>query len=124
MASLAVYDAERGRPGSTMTDYGDAVWWAFTTITTVGYGDRYPVTAEGRLVAVLLMLSGIGLLGAVTASVASWFVNRVAEAAQAKEDEDDAALLAQVRDLTAEVRQLRSELAAARTPAAGPVSSG
>jgi voltage-gated potassium channel len=81
MASLAAYDAERGATGSTMEDYDDAVWWALTTITTVGYGDQYPVTSEGRLVAVLLMLSGIALLGVVTASVASWFVRRVAEAA-------------------------------------------
>ncbi len=126
MASLAVYDAERGRSGSTVTDYDDAVWWAFTTITTVGYGDQYPVTAEGRLVAVLLMLSGIGLLGVVTASVASWFVNRVAEAARAEDEAEDAALLAQVRELAEEVRQLRSELSAVRTADVprGPVSRG
>ena len=128
MASLAVYDAELGRPGSTVADYGDAVWWAFTTITTVGYGDQYPVTPEGRLVAVLLMLSGIGLLGVVTASVASWFVNRVAEAARAEEEAEDAALVAQVRELAEEVRQLRSELSAARAADAGgtpgPVSRG
>jgi voltage-gated potassium channel len=116
MASLAAYDAERGAPGATMTGYGDAVWWAFTTITTVGYGDQYPVTGQGRLVAVLLMLGGIALLGVVTAAVASWFVGRVAEAAQAQDDADDAALLAEVRELAAEVRALRAELAAAGEP--------
>ena len=111
MASLAVYDAERDAPEASITSYGDAVWWALTTITTVGYGDRYPVTGEGRLVAVLLMLGGIALLGVVTAAVASWFVGRVAEAAQAQDDADDAALLAEVRELAAEVRRLRAELA-------------
>jgi voltage-gated potassium channel len=111
MASLAVYDAERGAPDASITAYDDAVWWSVTTITTVGYGDRYPVTAEGRLVAVLLMLSGIALLGVVTAAVASWFVGRVAEAAQAQDDADDAALRAEVRQLAAEVRALRAELA-------------
>ena len=110
MASLAAYDAERGEPGATMTDYGDAVWWALTTITTVGYGDQYPVTGEGRLVAVLLMVSGIALLGVVTAAVASWFVGRVAEAAQADDDASDAELRAQLGALTQEVRALRAEL--------------
>ena len=110
MASLAAYDAERGTPGASITGYGDAVWWALTTITTVGYGDEYPVTPEGRLVAVLLMVGGVALLGVVTAAVASWFVQRVAEAAQAQDEEDDAALLTEVRELAEEVRRLRAEL--------------
>ena len=122
MASLAVYDAERGAPDASITDYGDAVWWALTTITTVGYGDEYPVTADGRLVAVLLMVSGIALLGVVTAAVASWFVGRVAEAAQAQDDADDAALLVEVRELADEVRRLRAELADRRELDAPPVS--
>jgi len=123
MASLAVYDAERGAPGALITGYGDAVWWALTTITTVGYGDEYPVTPEGRLVAVLLMISGIALLGVVTAAVASWFVGRVADAARnedrAARAEDDAAdaaadeaVRAEIRALAEEVRQLRAELGA------------
>ena len=115
MASLAVYDAERGAPDAQITAYGDAVWWALTTITTVGYGDEYPVTGQGRLVAVLLMISGIALLGVVTAAVASWFVGRVADAARAQDDAADAAadeaLRAEVRALAEEVRSLRAELA-------------
>ena len=111
MASLAALDAERNAPRATITTFGDALWWAFTTITTVGYGDRYPVTGQGRLVAVLLMLAGIALLGVVTAAVASWFVGRVTEAAQAQDDEDDAALRAEVHALADEVRRLRAELA-------------
>jgi len=121
MASLAVYDAERGAPGASITSYGDAVWWALTTITTVGYGDEYPVTGDGRLVAVLLMVSGIALLGVVTAAVASWFVGRVAEAAQAQDDADDAALLVEVRELADEVRRLRAELADRSELGAPPV---
>jgi voltage-gated potassium channel len=120
MASLSVYDAERGAPDASIVTYGDAVWWGFTTITTVGYGDAYPVTGEGRLVAVLLMLGGIALLGVVTAAVASWFVGRVAEAAQVEDDAAGAALRDEVRALAAEVRALRAELGAARggvTPA-------
>lgn len=111
MASLAALDAERDAPRATITTFGDALWWAFTTITTVGYGDRFPVTGQGRLVAVLLMLAGIALLGVVTAAVASWFVGRVTEAAQAQDDEADAALRAEVHALADEVRRLRAELA-------------
>jgi len=121
MASLAELDAERGDPEATITTFGDALWWAFTTITTVGYGDRYPVTGEGRLVAGLLMVAGIALLGTVTAAVASWFVGRVADAARTEDmaarAEDDAAdaaadeaLRAELRALTEEVRRLRAEL--------------
>ena len=67
-------DAERSAPDASITTFGEAVWWTITTISTVGYGDRYPVTVEGRLVAATLMVAGIALLGVVTASIAagSW----------------------------------------------------
>jgi voltage-gated potassium channel len=121
MASLAELDAERGAPEATIGSFGDALWWAFTTITTVGYGDRYPVTGQGRLVAVLLMVAGIALLGVVTAAVASWFVGRVTAAAQADDDRADdrvrEEVLAQVRELSEQVTLLRAELADARAAA-------
>jgi voltage-gated potassium channel len=71
LGALAVLDAERDAPGANITSFGDAVWWACTTVTTIGYGDRYPVSAEGRAVAVVLMVVGIGLVGAVTGAVAT-----------------------------------------------------
>lgn len=77
VAGLAVLDAEQDAPGSNIRSFGDAVWWAFTTITTVGYGDYYPVTLMGRLVAVGLMAAGVALLGTVTALLAAWFVEQV-----------------------------------------------
>ena len=80
LGALAVLDAERGAPGANLTAFGDSLWWAATTVTTVGYGDHYPVTTEGRFVAVALMLVGIGLVGAVTASVATWILGHVAAA--------------------------------------------
>jgi voltage-gated potassium channel len=55
------------------------LWWALTTIATVGYGDRYPVTGQGRLVAAGLMVAGIAVLGVVTASIASWLIEKVRE---------------------------------------------
>jgi voltage-gated potassium channel len=77
-AALAVLDVERSSTDANITDFGDAMWWAVTTMTTVGYGDRYPVTGVGRLVAFALMVGGIALLGTVTATLASWLVETVA----------------------------------------------
>jgi voltage-gated potassium channel len=65
--------------GATIHNYGDALWWAIVTVTTVGYGDKYPVTAGGRGVAVALMLVGIGLIGVLTATIASYFVEEKAD---------------------------------------------
>ena len=78
LGTLAVLDAERDAPGANITTAGDALWWATTTVTTVGYGDLFPVTTAGRFVAVVLMVVGIGLVGSVTASIASWLLARVA----------------------------------------------
>lgn len=77
VAALAVTDAERGQHGANITSFGDGWWWAITTMTTVGYGDRYPVTTQGRFVATGLMIGGIALLGTVTATLASWLSDRV-----------------------------------------------
>jgi voltage-gated potassium channel len=65
---------EHKAKGANIHSYGDALWWAIVTVTTVGYGDRFPVTAGGRGVAVVLMLTGIGLIGVLTATVASYFI--------------------------------------------------
>jgi voltage-gated potassium channel len=77
VAAVAVYDAERDAPDASITTFGDALWWTITTISTVGYGDRYPVTFEGRLIAASLKVAGIALLGVVTASIAAWFVENL-----------------------------------------------
>jgi voltage-gated potassium channel len=66
--------------GSNIHSYPDALWWAIVTVTTVGYGDRYPVSEGGRAVAVILMLLGIGLIGVLTATVASVFVKEHTDA--------------------------------------------
>jgi voltage-gated potassium channel len=65
---------EENAKGSNIHSYPDALWWAIVTVTTVGYGDRYPTTEGGRAVAVILMLVGIGLIGVLTATVASVFI--------------------------------------------------
>lgn len=106
VASLAMLDAERGADGATITSFGDSLWWALTTVTTVGYGDHFPVTPQGRFIAAGLMVSGIALIGVVTASFASWLIERVAEV----EEESRAATRRDVHALTVEVAQLRALL--------------
>jgi voltage-gated potassium channel len=71
---------EENAKGSNIHSYPDALWWAIVTVTTVGYGDRYPTTEGGRAVAVVLMLVGIGLIGVLTATVASVFVKEHTDA--------------------------------------------
>ena len=106
--ALAITSAERGQPSSTIDGFGDGLWWAVTTLSTVGYGDTYPVTTTGRLVAVTLMLAGITLLGVVTATLASWLVEQVADA----NDAEQAATRRQVEELAGQIRELRRELGA------------
>lgn len=106
VGALAGLDAERSSPDANITSYGDAVWWAMTTITTVGYGDQYPVTATGRAVATGLMLGGVALLGTVTATLASWLVQRVTDEVEVEQ----AATRRDVEALTAEVAALREAL--------------
>ncbi len=115
-AALAVTDAERGRPGATIANLGDGFWWATTTLTTVGYGDLYPVTTEGRVIAVALMIGGVTLLGAVAATLASWLVERVAAEAQ----DDEAATRAPVDTLVTEIRALRCHRSTGRRGAGPP----
>jgi len=76
--ALAVLDVEQNTRGANITTFGDPLWWAVATITTVDYGDFYPVTQLGRIIAAGLMIGGIAVLGIVTAAVASWLVDQVA----------------------------------------------
>lgn len=107
VASLAVLAAERSDPHANIKTFGNAVWWSITTITTVGYGDLYPVTVMGRVIAVLLMIGGISLIGVITATVASWIVQRVSEGGSA----DRAATAAQIDELRSEISRLSTLVA-------------
>lgn len=77
VVSVFVYQAERNAPGATITSFGDAVWWAMETISTVGYGDMIPVTVAGRIYATLLMLGGMLIVGATTGTVVSSLGERI-----------------------------------------------
>ena len=103
--SVAILHFETA-PESNIKGPEDALWWAVVTLTTVGYGDRFPVTSEGRVLAALLMTAGVGLFGTLSGFVASWFLKAPA-APESSSDPDVAAL-------RAEVERLRAELATAR----------
>ncbi|AIG30015.1 ion transporter [Flavobacterium psychrophilum] len=72
-SAIAILQVENTKEGN-IKSAEDAIWWAYVTITTVGYGDKFPVTTEGRLIAVVLMTAGVGLFGTFTAYASSWFV--------------------------------------------------
>jgi voltage-gated potassium channel len=74
IGAVQITITERNALNSNIKSFSDGLWWAITTVTTVGYGDRFPTTSMGRVLAVCLMLVGISLVGVVTASVAAWFV--------------------------------------------------
>ena len=117
IGSLAVLDVEQSAPGATITDFGKALWWTFVTVTTVGYGDLSPVTWQGKCIAVGLMITGIALIGVVTATLASWIVDRVdSETSKRAEESDDEIkqLQGSVAQLAGTVAELRDELHAAR----------
>lgn len=103
IAALAVLDAERSHPDANIITLPDAIWWTAVTMTTVGYGDRFPVTPTGRAIALGLMIGGIALLGTVTATLASWLSDRVRVESAAQADP----LLDEIRALRAEVAELR-----------------
>ncbi|MBU4464564.1 MAG: potassium channel family protein [Actinobacteria bacterium] len=74
--ALFVLQVERNAPDATITSFGNAIWWAFCTVTTVGYGDYVPVTVVGRVAAVGLMAGGVVLVGLIVATISSWVLER------------------------------------------------
>lgn len=108
--ALIVLQFERNAPGATITSFGRAVWWAFCTITTVGYGDYVPLTVGGRIAAVFLMAGGVVVVGLVVATISSWVVER------ASRGHDDAvpASRADMRALTAELQKAAARVEAER----------
>lgn len=84
IAAIQITIIERVSPSGNINNFSDGLWWAFTTITTVGYGDHYPTTSEGRIIAVGLMILGISLLGVVSATIAAWFVRLMQDEEKSK----------------------------------------
>lgn len=96
LAALLALDIERDAPGSTIVNFGDALWWACVTATTTGYGDIIPVTPIGRMIAVALMFGGVAIAGVITATLASWVFERGAPT----HEDSPSASPAQLQDLS------------------------
>lgn len=118
LSSAGILLAEES-PDANIRTASDAIWWSVTTVTTVGYGDRYPVTQAGRLIAAALMITGVGIFGTLSGAVASFFLgDRNASApAPSAADSDSAAILARLDALQAELSRLRGP---APTPPTSP----
>lgn len=103
-ASIMVLDVEQVNPDANIQTPSDAIWWSYVTITTVGYGDRFPTTTWGRIVGVLLMTSGVALFGVFTSFLANTFLSP-----REKPEETDEALPVGVTGQLRELRQLLEE---------------
>src|SRR5918999_6428773 len=95
VSSIAALQFETAADGN-IKSAEDAMWWAVSTMTTVGYGDHYPISAEGRLVAVFLMGAGVGVFGTFSGLVASWFLSPAAD--------DTESELGEVRRMLADIK--------------------
>lgn len=104
--SIAILHCERGIEGNNIESASDAIWWSIVTVTTVGYGDHFPVSEEGRFIAAILMLVGVGLFGTFSGFVASWFL-----AEQENNEEVIKELRCQVATLEGENRVFREMVA-------------
>lgn len=112
-ASILVLYFESQSPNANITDGGDAVWWAIVTITTVGYGDRFPVTLGGRLTGVVVMFSGVGIIGALASILASILVPQPKEEEPTDAEPMDAPPVSS-NAVEQELKAVKDELAALR----------
>jgi voltage-gated potassium channel len=127
VAALAALDAEQNVRGASITNIGDALWWAVVTITGTGYGDLVPVTFVGKLVGVGLMVGGLAIVGVIAASFATWMIeqlgNRVIETqveAERETEQVEAETRSEVAVLTDQVARLTTLIEGMSRGAASP----
>jgi voltage-gated potassium channel len=102
-AAVMELDVERAAAKANITTFSDALWWAVSTVATVGYGDHYPVTPAGRAIGIMLMVAGVGIFGVTAAAAAAWFV-------KADQEEDKQQQAETITALTAEITALREAI--------------
>jgi voltage-gated potassium channel len=114
VSTILMIQFESRSPDANITTGGDALWWGFTTITTVGYGDQFPVTFLGRVTAVFVMFAGVGIIGSLASILASILVPDAPATETAEGRPATAKLGAPATDLADELAAIRTELAALR----------
>jgi voltage-gated potassium channel len=114
-STVAMIQFESRSPDANIKTGGDALWWGFVTITTVGYGDRFPVTFLGRATALFVMFAGVGIIGALASILASLLVPSPEEVKAASEGPPgEASAAGATPGVESELAQIRAELAAMR----------
>ena len=111
VSTVLMVQFEVGKPDANIETGGDALWWGFTTITTVGYGDQFPVTFLGRTTAVFVMFAGVGIIGSLASILASVLVPQPEPDPEPGEGQSaDANLADELANIRAELAALRGSL--------------
>jgi voltage-gated potassium channel len=120
VSSFTLWVIERDRAGSNIRSFGDSLWWAMETITTVGYGDHHPTSVAGRWVAGGLMVIGVALVGVITATVVTWFFSELDVLREVREieagEEKAEAVLVDILEQLVRINDRLDRLEATRVP--------
>jgi voltage-gated potassium channel len=119
VSTILMVQFEAGAPDANITTGGDALWWGFTTITTVGYGDTFPVTTLGRMTAVVVMFAGVGIIGSLASILASVLVPTPEPEAPSEPEPADTVVGDELAAIKSELAAVRQMLADARS---GPIT--
>lgn len=103
-SSIGVLICEQQNPGAKIKSAEDAIWWSVATITTVGYGDLYPVTTEGRCLAMLLMIAGVGMFGALSGIIASAMIGK-----EKRELDEKQEIMEMLKQINAKIEAIQKE---------------
>jgi voltage-gated potassium channel len=117
--AVLVLSAERSYPGSNIETYGEAIWWAAVTVTTVGYGDYVPISPTGRLIATVMLFNGVAIISVITATISSRFVSNPSRGQLPVTLDDIDERLARIEAALAAVAGIPGDTLPAARPAAG-----
>jgi voltage-gated potassium channel len=123
LTSVVVLDLEQGVPNASIKNFGDALWWGISTMTTVGYGDKVPVTPGGKAIAAVLMLTGVAIYGVLAATMATFFVKQADKSGESALDEKLSEILVRLGSIEAALAGPGARVSAANHSGVGTGSS-